>query len=208
MSPVVDRMSHGLSQRIAGGSLRRALTAVLVVAAVVPPDRAGAQTPAPVRTVTSVDLDRYAGDWFEIARFPNRFQRQCLGDVRASYVRRSDGRIDVLNRCRTRTGDTAARGIARIADQQTGAKLKVRFAPSWLSFLPGVWGDYWIIGLATDYSWAVVGDSGRNYLWILSRTPRLDDESLAAARGAARASGFDVERLVTTSQTGMGGRAP
>jgi apolipoprotein D and lipocalin family protein len=76
----------------------------------------------------------------------------------------------------------------------------VRFAPAWLSWLPSVWGDYWIIGLAPDYSWAVVGDPGREYLWILARTPRLDAESMAAARAAAQDNGFDVGRLVRTPQ--------
>src|SRR5690349_20437318 len=93
-----------------------------------------AQTTTPVRTVPSVDLDRYLGDWFEIARFPNRFQRQCVGDVRATYARRTDGRLDVVNRCKTADGQTEARGIARVVDQQTRAKLKVRFAPAWLSW--------------------------------------------------------------------------
>jgi len=156
-----------------------------------------AQTQAPVRTVPFVDLDRYVGGWFEIARFPNRFQHECVGDVRATYARRPDGRIDVVNRCRTAGGETEARGVARIVDEQGFAKLKVRFAPAWLSFLP-VWGDYWIIGLAPDYSWAVVGNPGRDYLWILARTPQLDEQSTAAATAAARNNGFDVERLVPT----------
>ena len=147
-----------------------------------------------------VDLDRYAGDWFEIARFPNRFQRKCVGDVRASYSRRADGRLDVVNRCRTDDGQTEARGIARIVDDRTFAKLEVRFAPGWLSFLPAVWGDYWVIGLASDYSWAVVGDPGREYLWILARSSALDDQSLAAARTVARDNGFDIDRLVSTTQ--------
>jgi apolipoprotein D and lipocalin family protein len=162
---------------------------------------ARAQTRTAVRTVPSVDLTRYAGDWYEIARFPNRFQRQCVGDVRASYTRRADGRIDVLNQCRTTDGKIEARGVARIVDEQTFAKLKVRFAPAWLSFVPAVWGDYWIIGLAPDYAWAVVGAPGRDYLWILARTPHLDEASLEAARTAARENGFDVGRLISTSQT-------
>ena len=172
---------------------------VAIAAAMLHPAHARAQAPA-VRTVPFVDLDRYAGVWFEIARFENRFQRQCVGDVRASYARRADGRIDVVNRCRTADGLTEARGVARLVDEQTHAKLKVRFAPAWLSWLPPVWGDYWIIGLSSDYSWAVVGDSGREYLWILARTPRLDAESMAAARTAAQANGFDVGRLVQTPQ--------
>jgi apolipoprotein D and lipocalin family protein len=164
---------------------------------------AQAHTPPPVRAVPFVDLDRYAGDWFEIARLPNRFQRQCVGDVRARYERRPDGRVDVVNRCRTPEGETEARGVARVVDEQTFAKLKVRFAPTWLSWLPTVWGDYWIIGLASDYSWAVVGAPGRDYLWILARAPHLDDASTAAARAAALDNGFDVTRLVPTSHTGV-----
>jgi apolipoprotein D and lipocalin family protein len=105
-----------------------------------------------------------------------------------------------VNRCRTAEGETEARGAARIVDERTFAKLKVRFAPAWLSWLPMVWGDYWVIGLAPDYSWAVVGDPGRDYLWILARAPHLDDASIAVARAAARDNGFDVKRLVPTSQ--------
>jgi apolipoprotein D and lipocalin family protein len=182
----------------------------LAAATTLPLAAAPAQTP-PVRAVPFVELDRYAGDWFEIARFPNRFQRQCVGDVRATYTRavspgpsgtRPAGRIDVVNRCRTAEGETEARGVARIVDERTFAKLKVRFAPAWLSWLPMVWGDYWIIGLAPDYSWAVVGDPDRDYLWILARTPQLDDASTAAAHAAARDNGFDVTRLVPTPQAG------
>jgi len=190
--------------RCAVGNARQRLVArwaaslALVAATLMQPAAVTAQTPPSVRVVPFVDLDRYAGDWFEIARFPNRFQRQCVGDVRATYARRSDGRLDVVNRCRTSAGETEARGVARIVDERTFAKLKVRFAPAWLSWLPMVWGDYWIAGLAPDYSWAVVGAPDRNYLWILARAPQLDDESNAAARSAARASGYDVERLVPT----------
>jgi apolipoprotein D and lipocalin family protein len=181
---------------------RWAAALALVAATMLQPAAASAQTPAPVRAVPLVDLDRYAGDWFEIARFPNRFQRQCVGDVRATYARRPDGRVDVVNRCRTAEGETEARGVARIVDERTFAKLKVRFAPAWLSWLPMVWGDYWIIGLAPDYSWAVVGDPDRDYLWILARAPHLDDASIAVARAAARDNGFDLTRLEPTSQAG------
>jgi apolipoprotein D and lipocalin family protein len=180
---------------------RWAAAAALVVATTLQMAVAQAQTPPPVRTVPLVDLDRYAGNWFEIARFPNRFQRQCVGDVRTTYVRRPDGRVDVVNRCRTAEGETEARGIARVVDEHSFARLKVRFAPAWLSFLAFVWGDYWIIGLAPDYSWAVVGDPGREYLWILARTPQIDGELVAAARAAASSNGFDVTRLVPTPQT-------
>ncbi len=184
--------------------IRWAATVALATAAALRSATAHAQMPAPVRTVPFVDLDRYAGDWFEIARFPNRFQRQCVGAVRASYVRRPDGRVDVVNRCLTADGQTEARGVARVVDTQSFARLKVRFAPGWLSWLPAVWGDYWIVGLAPDYSWAVVGDPGRNYLWILARTRHLDEGSVAAARAAARDNGFDIARLVPTPQSSSG----
>ena len=161
-----------------------------------------AQAEARVRTVPRVDLQRYAGEWYEIARFPNRFQRRCTGNVRASYALRPDGRIDVVNRCLTADGSIDAKGVARIVDERTQAQLKVRFAPAWLSWVPAVWGDYWVIGLAPDYSWAVVGDPGREYLWILSRTPQLGANALAAARAAARDNGFTIDRLQATPQTG------
>ena len=161
----------------------------------------------PVRTVNAVDLTRYLGEWFEIARFPNRFQRSCTGDVRATYTRRSDGRIDVVNRCRaTDKRIIEAKGVARVVDVRTSAKLKVRFAPAVLSFLPFVWGDYWIVGLADDYSWAVVGSPDRAYLWILARTSTLETDRLDAARAAARVNGFDIDRLAMTRHTSTSAR--
>jgi apolipoprotein D and lipocalin family protein len=136
-----------------------------------------------------------------VARFPNRFHQKCAGDVKATYSRRPDGRLNVVNECRTKDGGTTvARGVARVADERTRAKLKVRFAPAALSFLPFVWGDYWIIGLADDYHWALVGSPGRDYLWILSRTPQLDEADLEGAKAIAEANGFDTSRLTMTQQ--------
>jgi apolipoprotein D and lipocalin family protein len=176
------------------------LALFLTVAGGVP--AAWAQTPAPPQTVASVDLDRYAGRWYEVARFPNRFQKQCTGDVVVEYARREDGRIDVVNRCRTAGGATdEARGIARRAGGDTSnAKLEVRFAPAVLSFLP-VWGDYWIIALDADYRHAIVGDRKRNYLWFLSRTPSVPDAVMADLKAKAAAQGFDVTRLQPTANT-------
>jgi apolipoprotein D and lipocalin family protein len=154
-----------------------------------------------VRTVASVDLDRYLGTWYEVARLPNRFQRSCARDVTATYAKRPDGRIDVVNRCRTEEGRTIeASGVARVVDQSS-ARLKVRFAPAVLSFLSFVWGDYWVIGLADDYSWAVVGSPDRTYLWILARTPVPDAGLFEAGWAAARDNGFDVDRLAKTIHT-------
>ncbi|MEO7276020.1 MAG: lipocalin family protein [Vicinamibacterales bacterium] len=158
-------------------------------------------TPAP-RTVERVDLRAYAGTYYEIARFPNRFQKQCLGEVTATYVLRTDGRVDVINRCRTAAGTmTEARGIAKRAGQdQSNAKLKVRFAPAFLSLIPKVWGDYWILGVGPAYSYAVIGDPSRTYLWILSRTPVMPDLSYRQALEIAAGNGFDTARLTKTPQ--------
>ncbi len=173
---------------------------VLLLAIGVASAAGGAGQDRPVQTVDAVDLGRYVGEWFEIARFPNRFQRQCLGDVRAVYAMRQDNRLDVVNRCRSDEGVTEARGVARVVDSRTNAKLKVRFAPALLSFLPFVWGDYWVLGVAPDYSWATVGSPDREYLWILGRTPSLGTDAYSAALEAASVNGFDVARLVRTEQ--------
>ncbi len=175
--------------------------ALLALAAVVKADKKR----EPLRVVPSVDPERYAGKWYEIARLPNRFQKKCAGDVTADYAVREDGGFDVLNRCRKPDGAvTSAKGQARVASKRgPNSKLEVRFAPGYLSFLPFVWGDYQVIDLAPDYSYALVGEPGRKYLWVLSRTPRMDDETYgrAVARGAAE--GFDVSKLMKTEQSGQ-----
>jgi apolipoprotein D and lipocalin family protein len=191
-----------IAQRSRGttiGSRTLSVVAALSLALVVAPRSSPtfAQTP-PVRTVERVDLARYTGEWIEVARFPNRFQQKCTGNVRASYQRRDDGRIDVINRCRTKDGETEAQGIARVVDPMSSAKLEVRFAPAALSFLPFVWGDYWVIGLASDYSWAVVGTPNRDYLWILSRQAAVSRGDYDAALATAQANGFDLTRLIRT----------
>ncbi|MCA1621793.1 MAG: lipocalin family protein [Acidobacteria bacterium] len=175
--------------------------AVFALAALVKADKNEGE---PLRVVPSVDPERYAGTWYEIARLPNRFQKKCAGDVAATYAVRPDGGLDVFNRCRKADGQpTGVKGRARVADRRgPNSKLEVRFAPGYLSFLPFVWGDYQVIDLAPDYSYALVGEPGRKYLWVLSRTPRMDEETYgrAVARGAAE--GFDVSKLMRTEQSG------
>ena len=117
-----------------------------------------AATPLP--TVPALDVDRYLGVWHEIARYPNRFQEQCASDVTATYTRNADGTLGVVNACRKAGGETMrARGQARMVTPP--ATLAVRFAPAWLAWLPLVWGDYWVIDLADDYRYAVVGEPSR-----------------------------------------------
>ena len=156
----------------------------------------------PLRVVPSVDLPRYEGLWYELARLPNRFEEKCAGDVTAEYALKGADRFKVVNRCRRQDGTLAeAAGEAKLADKNgPNSRLKVRFAPAFLSFLPMVWGDYQIIELAPDYSHAVVGDPSRKYLWVLSRTPRLDEATYQRLTEAARSQGFDVSRLIRTKQ--------
>lgn len=172
--------------------------AVAVAMAAAPTDGQNA------RSVPDLDLARYAGRWHEIARFPNRFQKQCLGDVTAEYVVGPDGRITVINACRIAGGGIdRAEGVAKKADANGPAsRLKVRFAPAFLSFLPMVWGDYWVIALPSDYRYAVVGSPDHAYLWILSRTPAMSDADYAEALAAARANGFDVTKVEKTPPFG------
>ena len=159
------------------------------------------QTMPEVDTVASVNIERYAGKWFEIARFPNRFQTVCAGNVTAEYQLRTDGGIDVINRCQKmdRTFEQAI-GFGRVVDTVSNAKLKVRFAPDWLSWVPAVWGNYWVLALAPDYSWALVGDPKRQYLWVLARTPALQQAQYQKVLEHAAKQGFDVSRLVETQQ--------
>jgi apolipoprotein D and lipocalin family protein len=160
-----------------------------------------AQGKRPLRVVPDVDLVRYVGQWYEIARFPNRFQKRCAGEVTANYTLLPSGRLRVLNGCRLE--GVQAEGVARVADKgQPNSILKVRFAPWFLSFIPQVWGDYQIIALSPDYTHALVGDPGREYLWILSRSPRMDDATYDRLVEEAGAQGFDVNLLQKTRQLG------
>ena len=154
----------------------------------------------PLRVVDSVDLTRYAGRWYEAARLPNKFQSHCTGDVVVHYALRADGRIDVVNSCRRR-GAAVIRLAASRARPATGRATRgwrcVRAGDPVVP--PGGWGDYWIIGLGPDYTWAVVGTPSREYLWILSRTPEMSASSYDRAIEIAKGNGFDVTTLVKTT---------
>ena len=146
----------------------------------------------PLPTVAQVELDRYVGKWYEIAKIPNRFQRQCISDTTATYASNTDGTIAVVNRCRTRGGEfEEAHAIARVADARTNAKLEVSFF-SLLGWRP-IWGDYWVLALGTDYDYAVVGEPGRRYGWILARTPTLPDATRARINQQLRELGYQPE---------------
>lgn len=152
-----------------------------------------------LQTVAQVDLNRYLGIWYEIAAFPQSFQRGCTGST-ATYTLRDDGDIDVINRCRIGSLDgkeKKAEGRARVVDRTTNAKLEV-------SFFRPFWGDYWIIDLGPDYEYAVVGHPSRDYLWILSRTSTMDSAVYDGIIARLRAQGYEVERLNRTLQPPSG----
>jgi len=158
--------------------------------------------------VPEVDLARYAGQWYEVARLPNRFQANCVGDVTATYTPREDGTVGVVNRCRTGDGEHAwdiAKGVARPLDD-SNARLRVSFLPEWLRWLPVGWGHYWVLELDPQYRWALVGEPDRRYLWVLSRTPTLPPERLDALLGIAREMGFPVSEVVRSDAVARAAR--
>ena len=162
---------------------------------------ASAQAQAPVASVETVDLARYAGKWFEIAAFPMFFQRQCVGDTTAHYALASDGKVLVTNRCRTESGFDEATGNATVVEGSNNSRLKVSF------FWPFK-ADYWVLGLDADYRWAVVGNPNRKYLWVLSRSPQLPQSQLDAALATASAQGYGLGQLRYTNHSEAPGPRP
>ena len=151
-------------------------------------------TSVPMKSVSQLDVERYAGTWYEIARFPNSFEEGCAG-VTAEYALRDDGRITVVNTCRKGGLDgevDRAEGIARVA---APGQLKVKFV-KWLPFE----GDYWVLDVTEDYDLAVVGTPSGDFGWILARNPQIDAAARDRALEVLRADGYDVERLHWTEQ--------
>lgn len=163
-----------------------------------------AQTPAPLLPIQSIDLARYQGVWHQVALYPNRFQKMCAANTRATYALEDGGTVRVTNQCRTAEGrDVQAVGRARPAPaaalsqgQLAPPQLQVRFAPEWLAWLPMVWGDYWVIQLGDDYRYAVVGEPKREFLWVLARETQLSASDWTAIESRLKEQGYDPVRLV------------
>ncbi len=149
-----------------------------------------------LNVVADVDLERYSGTWYEIASFPQHFQRGCVA-TRAHYELRADGKLGITNECRDKGFDgklRRAEGVAWIANpSQSHAKLKVQF------FWP-FRGDYWIIELDPNYGYAAVGHPSRDYLWIIARTPTMDRDAYAQLLERIEAHGYALDRLQETLQ--------
>ncbi len=147
-----------------------------------------------LQTVSFLDLDRYAGKWYEIARYPNWFEASCISDVTAEYLLLGDNKVKVVNSCTKADGRRkVSTGSAKVVDKQSNAKLKVTF------FWP-FYGDYWVIDLDPEYRYAVVSEPTRKYLWILSRTPQMDTETYGQVIGRLRARGYDPAKLIRPKQ--------
>lgn len=169
---------------------------------------ATAQTPSPasqpLATVQSIDLQRYQGVWHQVALYPNKFQKSCASNTRAQYTPQDGGTVQVINLCRTVDGkEMSVVGQARAAtatilsnNQLTPPQLQVRFAPPWLSWLPFVWGDYWVIQIANDYRYAVVGEPKREFLWVLARETQLSTADWSAIEARLKEQGYDPTQLV------------
>jgi apolipoprotein D and lipocalin family protein len=181
----------------------KALLPIVLSVAVhaMPAQSQGTSAAQPPATIASLDVPRYMGAWYEIAKFPNRFQRDCVSNTTATYSPLPDGRVKVVNRCRQADGsEKSAEGVARQPGGPGSPKLEVRFAPAILSFIPQVWGDYWVIDLDPDYRLAAVSDRKGDYLWILSRSKAVDKASLDALVARLAAQGLDVAKLEATPQ--------
>lgn len=153
-----------------------------------------AKSPPELPTVDRVDVQKYLGKWYEVARLPNRFEKKCESDITAQYSLREDGKITVVNACRQKDGKVrTSKGWAKIVDP-SNAKLKVTF------FWP-FFGDYWVIGLDPEYRFAVVSEPERQYAWILSRTPQLAPDLYKQALDILRQRGIDTASLIRPAQT-------
>ena len=175
------------------------MSALTLVATLVPGACASTTTERlglpPLQTVSQVNVERYMGLWYEIAAFPQHFQKGCTGST-ATYSLRGDGQVDVVNRCRKGSLEgkkRSAKGRARVVDTASNAKLEV-------SFFRPFWGDYWIIDLGADYEFAVVGSPSRDYLWILSRESTMEAAVYDAIVERLAAQGYEIAKLRKTLQ--------
>jgi apolipoprotein D and lipocalin family protein len=146
-----------------------------------------------LEVVAHVDLEKYLGKWYEFAHLPASFQEGCT-ETTATYSLLPNGKVLVLNECIKKGKPKKAKGTAKVADKNTGAKLKVTF------FWP-FYADYWIIKLGDNYEYAVVGTPNRKYLWILSRTPQMREMLFLELLELAKSQGFIMDKLIRTRQT-------
>lgn len=153
-----------------------------------------------VQAVPSVDLNRYMGKWYEIARLPMFFQRNCASDVTAIYTMKPNGAVEVNNQCMGKDGKPMQSIGEATQANNTGSKLKVTFLPQGLRWLPVGKANYWVLELDANYQYALVGTPDNKYLWVLSRTPTLSEGTYQQLVATAKSQGYDVSKLQKTVQ--------
>jgi apolipoprotein D and lipocalin family protein len=191
---------------------RRALRAAILPLALLAATGAHAAEPkpAPLQALPELKVPPYMGRWYQVALYPNVFQRQCASDTTAEYRLLPGGEVEVTNRCRTADGKLdqvvgVARPIGRLdGDRLIPAQLEVSFLPAWLRWLPVGWGSYWVVQLADDGRYAIVSEASREYLWVLSRQPRLAAADESAIRSKLTELGFDLQKLQPHTQSAAG----
>jgi len=179
--------------------MRLSLATAMTAAALVSGALAAPAAAQDIVTVEKVDMVRYAGTWYEIARLPNKLQAECAGDVSTTFRLRGMRTYDIETRCRRKDGsEEIDMGIARVQDPTTGAKMEWRFLPLALAWWPFAWTDYWIVDLAPDYGWAVAAVPTREAMWILARKPEIDQALYDRLVAKMRAMGFETNKLIRT----------
>jgi apolipoprotein D and lipocalin family protein len=165
------------------------------------PQQTNTATQEQLDSVDTLNIDRYMGVWYEIAKYPNWFQRHCVANASAQYSLLDNRQVRVVNRCVEEDGEIKEKaGVARQLGSADSPRLEVSFAPTWLSLVPAVWADYWVIDIDPGYTLAAVSEPTRNYLWVLSRTPHVDPQRYQQLLQRLRARGFDTSKLVLTQQ--------
>lgn len=184
------------------------ISIVVLVAAIVsacsqlPFASASSDNLPPLKTIATLDVPRYMGTWYEIAKYPNKFQKKCVAETLAQYSLQPEGTVKVTNRCKKADGSLdEAVGEARQIGNATSPKLQVRFAPVWLARIPLVWGNYWVIDLDPAYQLVAVSEPKREFLWVLSRTPTVNAQAYDALLARLKAQGFELDRLERTQQS-------
>ena len=196
-----------MNKKIARWALCAAALPLALLAATGP--QAAEPTPA-LQPLPELKVPPYMGRWYQVALYPNVFQRQCASDTTAEYRLLPGGEVEVTNRCRTAEGKFdqvvgVARPIGRLdGDRLIPAQLEVSFLPAWLRWLPVGWGSYWVVRLADDGRYAIVSEASREYLWVLSRQPRLSAADESAIRSMLVELGFDLQKLQPHAQSAAG----
>lgn len=153
----------------------------------------------PPQAVDQVDIQKYAGKWYEIAHLPMYFQRKCVSNISAQYTVNADQTMGVLNSCRIENGEMISSEGVAYPQNQGNSKLKVSFLPPGLRWIPFTRGHYWVLRVDPEYKVALVGGPSNKYLWILSREPQLDEATYQSYLETAKHYGYDVTKLIKLS---------